>query len=150
MATLGISLEKNGLRVIVLDGGKSAPILKYSEKIESRNFSTIPQLMNWYESIFQSLLTKYEPSIVGVKISLNAQKGCIAPWYYPLGLLHYQAFKRDIEIKEFVSMNFTSSKFSLDKSINIYDHVDHIFGEQSPKWDKNQKYAVLAAWMVLV
>jgi len=149
MAVIGISLEKNGLRVVVLGGNKNNPLLISSEKIMTRNYTSIPQQMNWYETILQSLFTKFSPTNIGVKITLNAKKDCIAPWYYPLGLLHYQAYQQEINTTEFVPANFTSSKFDLPKTINIYDYIDTIFGTQVPKWDKNQKYAVLAAWMVL-
>lgn len=149
MAILGINLEKGGLRYVILDGKKDAPNLIHFEKINTPNFSSIPQQMNWYETTIQNILTRFNPSAIGIKVSLDAKRDSIAPWYYPLGLLHKQAFQHGIATTEYVSANFTASKFGLEKTVNIYDHIDSIFGTFTPKWDKNQKYAVLAAWMIL-
>ena len=149
MAVLGINLEKNGFRFAILEGTKKAPNLIHAEKINTPNFSSIPQQMNWYETTFQNILTKFSPSIIGIKVSLDAKKDSIAPWYYPLGLLHNQAFQHGILTTEYVALNFTASKFDLDKTVDIYEHIDSIFGVFTPKWDKNQKYAVLSAWMKL-
>jgi hypothetical protein len=149
MIVIGVNLEKNGLRYTVLDGTRAAPVLVHHEKILTNNLASIPQLMNWYETTFQNLITRFNPTIIGVKVSLQADKDEIAPWYYPLGILHKMAFQAGIGTSEFVAANFTASKFNLDKSINIYDYIDSVFGVFSPKWDKNQKYSLLAAWMTL-
>lgn len=149
MPVLGLNLEKSGLRYTVLDGTKSHPKLVHYEKISANNFSDIPQSMNWYETTFQNLITRFQPTAIGIKVSLQADKDQIAPWYYPLGILHKQAFQNGITTAEFVAPNFTPSKFNLDKSTKIYDHIDAIFGVFTPKWDRNQKYALLAAWMIL-
>ncbi|HAV5966184.1 hypothetical protein [Acinetobacter nosocomialis] len=149
MTVLGINLEKSGLRYAVLDGTKDSPILIHADKINSPNFSSIPQQMNWYETTIQNILTRFNPSQIGIKVSLDAKRDSIAPWYYPLGLLHQQAFQQGITTTEYVSANFTPSKFGLDKTVKIYDYIDSIFGIFTPKWDKNQKYAVLSAWMIL-
>ncbi|EJK2994599.1 TPA: hypothetical protein ACMDNN_003641 [Vibrio cholerae] len=149
MSVLGISLEKNGLRYAVLDGTKAVPSLIGFENVQTNNFTSIQQLMNWYETTFQNLLSRYSPTSIGIKVSLNAKKDQISPWYYPLGLLHNMAYQNNIGTFEFVSGNFVASKFGLEKSTNIYDYIDLKFGVFQPKWDKNQKYALLAAWMVL-
>lgn len=149
MTVLGISLEKNGLRYCVLDGDKSDPNITHFEKVSTNNFTNTQQLMNWYETTFQNIIARFSPSSIGIKVSLNAKKAEIAPWYYPLGLLHNIAHQNGISTFEFVSGNFTASKFDLNKSINIYDYIDQKFGVFKPKWDKNQKYALLSAWMTL-
>jgi len=105
--------------------------------------------MDWYETSFQNLLTKYKPTKIGIKLSLDAKKASIPYWYYPYGILHSICFKQQLEIAEFVPANFTPSKFGLEKTINIYDHIDDVIGVHKPHWDKSQKYSVLAAWMVL-
>lgn len=149
MAVLGINLEKNGLRYCVLDGSKDNPTILHFEKVQTNNFPNTQQLMNWYETTFQNLLTRFSPTSIGIKVSLNAKKAEIAPWYYPLGILHNLSHQSQISTFEFVSGNFTASKFGLDKSINIYNHIDEHFGVFQPKWDRNQKYALLSAWMIL-
>lgn len=149
MAVIGINLEKNGFRYTVLDGIKYNPQLIHYEKMLTNNLTSTPQLMNWYESTFQNLISRFNPSTIGIKVSLQADKDEIAPWYYPLGILHKMAYQSQIGTSEFVAANFTPSKFNLEKTINIYDHIDDIFGIFTPKWDKNQKYSLLAAWMIL-
>lgn len=149
MPVLGVNLEKSGLRYTILDGTKANPQLIFYEKLLANNFTNIQQLMNWYETTFHNLITRFNPSSIGIKVSLNADKEEIAPWYYPLGILHKMAYQSGIETFEFVSGNFTSSKFNLDKSVQIYDHIDDVFGIFQPKWDKNQKYSLLSAWMIL-
>ena len=145
MTALGINLEKNGLRYCVLDGSKDSPAIVHYEKIHTNNLPNAQLLMNWYETSFQNLLTRFSPESIGIKVSLNAKKDEIAPWYYPLGILHNIAHQNRISTFEFVSGNFTASKFDMDKSINIYDYIDQHFGVFQPKWDKNQKYALLSA-----
>lgn len=149
MSVLGINLEKNGFRYCVMDGQKGAPNIVYFEKIHTNNFPNTQLLMNWYETSFQNLITRFSPESIGIKVSLNATKDQIAPWYYPLGILHNIAHNHQINTFEFVSGNFTASKFGIDKTINIYDYIDQYFGIFQPKWDKNQKYALLSAWMIL-
>ncbi|GBC61590.1 hypothetical protein DENIS_2552 [Desulfonema ishimotonii] len=149
MAVLGINLEKNGLRYCVLDGGKDSPNILHYEKVQTNNFPNTQQLMNWYETTFQNLITKFAPESIGIKVSLNAKKAEITPWYYPLGILHNLSHQNRISTFEFVTGNFTASKFGMDKSVNIYDYIDQHFGIFKPKWDRNQKYALLSAWMIL-
>lgn len=149
MAVLGINLEKNGFRFTVLDGERENPNLVEKQKILIGVNSTVPELMDWYESSFENLLNKYEPENIGAKLGLNAKKDQIPYWYYPYGVLHNLAFKKGINITEYVPANFTPSKFGLAKGIDIYDHIDTVMGVHKPHWDKSQKYSVLAAWMLL-
>lgn len=149
MSVLGINLEKNGFRFTILDGTKDVPKFIEKQKVAINATSNISELMDWYETSFQNLLTKYKPTKIGVKLSLDAKKASIPYWYYPYGILHNICFKQQLEVHEFVPANFTPSKFGLDKSINIYEHIDDVMGIHKPHWDKSQKYSVLAAWMVL-
>jgi hypothetical protein len=149
MSAIGINLEKNGFRYTLLDGDKERPNLIEKQKISINANSNISELMDWYESSFENLLNKHKPANIGIKLGLNAKKNDIAYWYYPYGVLHNMAFKKGIKITEYVPANFTSSKFGLDKEINIYDHIDSVIGVHNPYWDKSQKYSVLAAWMLL-
>lgn len=146
---MGICLVKNGLRYTILDGTREIPEVIHSDKLLTNNLTDTPMLMNWYETTFSNLLTRFNPDTIGIKVSLNAKKAEISHWYYPLGILHNLCHQQRIPTTEFVSGNFTSSKFDLDKTIKIYDHIDNIFGTFQPKWDRNQKYSVLSAWMLL-
>lgn len=149
MVVLGTTVEKNGLRYCVLDGGRGAPNIIHFEKVQTNNFPDTQQLMNWYETTFQNLIARFSPDSIGIKVSLNAKKAEIAPWYYPLGILHNLAHQSGISTFEFVSGNFTATKFGMDKTVDIYAYIDQHFGVFHPKWDKNQKYAMLSAWMLL-
>lgn len=149
MAVLGLNMEKNGFRYCVLDGSRDSPNIIHYEQVAANNFPNTQQFMNWYETTFQNLIARFSPVSIGIKVSLNAKKAEIAPWYYPLGILHTLAYKNQINTFEYVSGNFTATKFGLDKTVDIYDHIDKHFGVFKPKWDKNQKYALLSAWMIL-
>ncbi|HBS11733.1 MAG TPA: hypothetical protein DEO36_04205 [Flavobacteriaceae bacterium] len=149
MPVLGINLEKNGFRYTLLEGTKDAPKFIEKQKVAINAASDISELMDWYETTFQNLVSKYNPSIIGIKLSLDAKKASIPYWYYPYGVLHNISYKKKIEIFEFVPANFTPSKFGFKKSINLYNHIDDVMGVHKPHWDKSQKYSVLAAWMVL-
>ncbi len=149
MNTLGFNLEKNGFRYTALSGSRGAPVFVEKQKIAINSTTNISELMDWYESSFQNILTKFQPEKIGIKLGLNAKKAEIPYWYYPYGILHNLAFKNNISITEYVPANFTASKFGLDKSINIYEHVDTVIGVHKPSWDRSQKYSVLSAWMVM-
>ena len=117
MKVLGIAPEKNGFRYCVLSGNRDNPHIIHYEKIQSNNFTCIQQLMNWYETSFENLISKFTPSCIGIKVSLAAKKDQIAHWYYPFGILHNSAHQKNTKTFEFVSANFTASKFGMDKTI---------------------------------
>jgi len=126
MSVLGISLEKNGFRYTILEGTQDTPIFVEKQKVTINAASDISELMDWYETTFQNLISKYAPSRIGIKLSLDAKKASIPYWYYPYGVLHNICFKNQIDVSEFVPANFTPSKFGLDKTINIYDYIDSV------------------------
>lgn len=150
MITLGFNLEKNSYRFTVLDGDKENPTLIEKNKVVIHAVSNISKLMDWYETTFINLIENYSPEAIGLKLSLNAKKAEIAPWYYPYGILHSIAYKKEISVTEFVPANFTASKFGLKKGSDVYDYVDEVIGTHPPHWDKSQKYSVLTAWLVKV
>ena len=149
MTVIGITLDKSGYSYTVLDGDRSNPRLVAFDNIPINNCENTQQLVNWYETTFENLITRFNPAAIGAKVSLNAKKAEIAPWYYPLGLLHNISYRKGIVVHEFVSQNFTPSKFGFSKDVDIYNHVDATFGIQTPKWSKNQKSSVLAGWIIL-
>ena len=120
MAVLGINLEKKGLRYCVLDGERDTPNLVHYEKVQTNNSPNAQQLMNWYETTFQNIITRFSPVSIGIKVSLNAKKAEIAPWYYPLGMLQNIAYQNRISTFEFVSGNLCSNLFQLLNRVNFY------------------------------
>ena len=149
MITLGLNTTKDSLRYCVLQGNKGAPVLIHTEELHTNNMPSVQLLMNWYETTFTNLINRFSPEVIGIKVTLKADRSQIAHWYYPLGILQNIAYQQNIETHEFTYLNFVASKFGLHKSIDIYNYIDQYFGEQNPRLDKNQKYAVLAAWMCL-
>jgi hypothetical protein len=149
MRVIGFNLETKSMRYTVLEGTKAAPVFMEKDRIVINATTSIPALMDWFESSFQNLINRVNPEIIGCKISLKGKKHQIPFWYYPYGILNNIAHKQGIDVSEFTSGNFTASKFGLPKTTNIYTHIDATFGTHPPHWDKNQKYSLLAAWMML-
>ena len=149
MRAIGFTLETKSLRYTILEGTKAAPVFVEKDRFVINAANSTPALMDWFESSFQNLIDRVKPDIIGCKISLNAKKNQIPFWYYPYGVLNIIAHKQNIQVTEFTSQNFTASKFGLPKGTNIYSHIDILFGTHPPHWDKNQKYFLLAAWMIL-
>lgn len=149
MMVIGFNLETGALRYTVLKGTKAEPLFVEKNRFVIKATTSTPELMDWFESSFQNLLDRINPGKIGCKLSLNANKSQIPFWYYPYGVLNNIAHKKGSEVVEFVSQNFTPSKFGLPKTTNLYDHIDTIFGTHPPYWDKNQKYSLIAAWMIL-
>lgn len=149
MRTIGFNLETKSMRYTILEGTKATPLFIEKDRFVINATNSTPALMDWFESSFQNLIDRVEPDKIGCKISLKGKKNQIPFWYYPYGVLNNIAHKQNLEVAEFTSQNFTASKFGLPKTTNIYSHIDSIFGTHPPHWDKNQKYSLLAAWMIL-
>ena len=149
MIVIGFNLETAGFRYTVLEGTKENPILIEKQKVSKNETTNTSELMDWYETSFQNILDKFQPKQIGLKLNLNGKKSQIPLWYYPYGILHKLAHTKNIPVTEFLPANFTSSKFGLDKSVDIYKYIDEKIGNNPPHWDKSQKSSVLSAWMVL-
>lgn len=149
MAVLGFCFEKNSIKYCVMEGTKQNPVFVKYDKLIIPNSSDLGGFTNWCETSINSLIIQFSPSVIGAKLSLDSKKDTIASWYYPLALLHKVSYERSLIAEEFVSRNFTATKFNMDKTINIYNYIDDFFGVQTPKLDRNYKYALLSAWMVL-
>lgn len=148
MNFLGISLETKGFRYVVLSGSKAAPEFVDKGKV-ALDYPNIGECLDGYETSFQTLVSKFSPERIGVKLTLDAKKDQIRHWYYPYALLHKMAYDQNIELHEFIPGNFVASKFGFPKGANVYEHVDKVIGTHPPHWDKNQKYAALAAMIML-
>jgi hypothetical protein len=149
MSVLGINVENKSLRFTVLGGSKKSPVFVEKDRHVINAATSIAELMGWYESTFNNLIDRVSPSAIGCKLSLEGKKAQIPYWYYPYGILNLIAHQRTIPVEEFIPRNFTPSKFGLDKSVDIYSHIDDVIGVHRPHWDRGHKYSVLAAWMVL-
>lgn len=147
--SLGFCFEQDGIKYCCLEGTKESPILVKYDKASFPNINEKSDLTNWAESYIRQIINEHNPDTIGAKLSLKAEKNNIASWYYPMAMLHYVLYSQNKTATEFVSQNFTATKFGMSKSVNIYEEIDNIFGTQSPKLDKNYKYALLSAWMVL-
>jgi len=149
MKTLGINLETGSLRYCVLEGTKKAPTLIEKDKLDINSATTTDALMNWYDSTFENIINRVQPDAIGCRLALNAKKNQIRYWYYPYGVLNGIAHKKGIPVTEYVTQNFTASKFGLTKGIDLFNHIDIVFGKNPPYWDKSQKNSMLSAWMLL-
>ncbi|MBO2587858.1 hypothetical protein [Shewanella algae] len=149
MKVLGINLETKSFRIAVLEGSKVNPSLIEKEKVVFNSLLSIADLMDWYETTFQEIINRVSPDRISIKLSLNGKKDQISRWYYPLGVLHKIAHEKNVPVNEFIQQNFTASKFDWPKKTDIYKHIDTVLGQHPPHWDKNQKYAVFAAWLAL-
>lgn len=149
MKVLGINLETKSFRIAVMEGSRDAPNLIQKEKVVFNSALSITALMDWYETTFLEIIDRVNPDKISIKLTLNGKKDKISKWYYPLGVLHKIAFEKNLPVNEFIQQNFTANKFNWPKKTDIYTHVDEVLGAHPPHWDKNQKYAVFAAWLGL-
>ena len=149
MKVLGINLETKSFRFAVMEGDKTNPSLIEKGKVVFNSSLSAADLMDWYETTFLEIINRVNPDKIAIKLTLNGKKDQISKWYYPLGVLHNVAHEKNLAVSEYIQQNFTASKFDWPKKTDIYKHVDTVLGPHPPHWDKNQKYAVFAAWMAL-
>lgn len=149
MPVLGINLETPSIRYTVLDGKKSNPQLVEKDRHLINSTNSIPELMDWYETTFTSILNRIKPLAISYKLNLNPKKAQMPLWVYPYGILNALSYKLRISISEYTPANFVPSKFGFPKTTDLFSKIDEIFGEHPPYWDKAQKYSLLAAWIEL-
>ncbi len=149
MPVLGINLETPSIRYTVLNGKKGNPEFVEKDRHVINSTSSIPELMDWYETTFMSILNRIKPSAISYKLNLNPEKAQMPLWIYPYGILNALSCKSGISIAEYTPANFVPSKFGFPKSTDLFSKIDGILGEHPPYWDKAQKYSLLAAWIEL-
>lgn len=149
MRVLGLEIIKGQLRYSVLEGTKEEPSLIGKNRIVVPEMESIPELMDWFDSEFDELISKYKPSKIAYRLALEPRKQQMSYLIYPWAILNLKCFEKDLEAKDYIKRNFVPNKFGLGKNIDLYNHCDEIFGINPPYWDKNQKYSLLAAWLEL-
>lgn len=149
MTLLGINLETTSIRYTLLDGNKKKPKLIEKERHLIKSTSSIPELMDWYETTFLSILNRVKPDKISYKLNLNPKKAQMPLWAYPYGILNAQAYKLGYPVAEYTSGNLVPSKYGYSKDTDLFSKIDDIFGKHPPYWDKSQKYSLLAAWIDL-
>lgn len=151
MKTLGIHIKKGELRYSVLKGTKDQPELVVRGRLIVPKLSTIPELMNWFNINFKSIINSYEPDEVAYRLTLSPNKEQLFNLEFPMGILNHICYELEVPIKEFSNSGntFSASKLGLDKSVDIYDYCDQLLRDGKPYWDKDQKYSILVAWFIL-
>ncbi|WP_026842801.1 RuvC family protein [Citrifermentans bremense] len=149
MKVLGIALQKNHLRFAVVEGDKGAPILRDKGRQPTSAPDDVPRLLDWYETHFEHLINEHTPDAIAYKLTLEPSLEQLHTLAFPMGVLNLIAKKKNIPICEYSSRGITPSKLGLPRSTNLLEHVDSVFGDNPPYWDKAQKEAVLVAWFCL-
>ncbi len=149
MKALGIVVQKNYLRYVVLEGDQNNPVLIEKGRQTTSDPANVPALMDWYETHFEHLISTHKPNSIGYKLVLEPtieQQHTLA---FPIGILNLLAQQKSIPIQEYSQRGITPSKLGLPKATDLLDYVDSKFGANPPHWDKYQKEAVLVAWFSL-
>lgn len=146
MKALGIHLAKGQLRYAVLDGTASNPTLVAKDRLITTDPGEVPALMDWFDTRFHELLESHRPERVGYRLTLEPKKDQLFSSEFPLGILNLQAFQRGLPIFDYTPGTFVPSRLGEAKDVDLEDLCTSRFGDNPPYWDKNQKYAVLAAW----
>jgi len=149
MRVLGFNLQKGHIRYSVLEGTKDAPILVEKNRHKVITASSTSDLMDWFETTFDSLISRVMPDKIAYRLALEPRKAQISYLTFPYAILNLIVHKKNLPITEYTSRNFVPSKFGLDKKTDIYNYCDTIFGMNPPYWDKAQKYSLIAAWLEL-
>lgn len=149
MTVLGVNFKKGEIRFTVLDGTKEKPVMIEKGAHAVITAPTTPHLLNWFETTFEELINRVAPDRIAYKLLLSPKKQQLEYISYPEAILNLVAYKRDVPIRSYTTLNFVGSKFGLTKSTDIYEHCDTVFGENPPKWDRDQKNSLLAAWLEL-
>lgn len=150
MKSLGLNFAQNDLRFVALAKDAEAITMIAKDKIVYPNLE-IPNLMEWFETQLDLLITKYQPGKIGYKVSMSLdsikqiQQSC-----YPQGLLNLLAKRRNIPIASWTPQGINATKFGETKSTDVYGYVDTKFGTNPPYWDKQTKDALLTAWFSLL
>lgn len=149
MKILGIHVAKAQLRSAVLSGSKASPVLVEKNRLVTPDPARIPELMDWYETQFKSLIDRLEPDRIAYRMTLDPGKEQIITAEFPLAILNLLAHRSRLPIVGYTAPSFVASKLGLPKGSDLSQACDDTFGDNPPYWDTNQKHAVLVAWFTL-
>lgn len=149
MRVLGIHLLSGQLLYALVEGDKTSPTLIEKSRLIPISTTCIGELMNWFETNFEALITRLQPDKVAHRLTLQPDKKQIIHLEFPLGVLNLICFKHGIPTSNYTPPGYTASKLGMPKTTDLYQHCDDIFGKNPPYWDKNLKNALLAAWFEL-
>ncbi|HBG26360.1 MAG: hypothetical protein A2Y10_11375 [Planctomycetes bacterium GWF2_41_51] len=147
MKILGFDLSKNEIRYTLIDGNKLSPILVEKDRLVVLTTPNVSELMNWFETKFESLITRMKPDKVAYRLSLNPLKEQMFYLTYPYAILEILCYKHKISISSHTKGNFAATKFGLTKGSDVYKYCDDVFGINKPYWDEKQKHSLLSAWL---
>lgn len=149
MKVLGLHLATGQYRYCVLEGTRDAPKMLAKNRVLTPSHEKVPALMDWYDSQFRQLINDHQPNKLAYRLTLDPKKDQLICSEFPLGVLNLIAHQASIAISNYTSRSFTPSRLGLAKTVNIYDHCDHVFGQHPPYWDTHQKHSLLVAWFEL-
>lgn len=149
MKVLGVHIATGQFRYSILNGTKVAPALVEKGRLVTPAADDVPALMDWYESQFNLLLDQFAPDRIAYRLTLAPKKKQLFTSSFPLGILNFLAYRRNLPISSYVSGNYVASRLGLSKEIDLYAYCDTVLGSNPPYWDQNQKHSVLAAWFEL-
>ncbi len=149
MKVLGIHLAKGQLRYALLDGTKDTPVLVEKGRLLTPDPADVPQLMAWYDSQFQELLTRLAPDKIAYRVALSPRKEQLFTSEFPFGILNLLAHQRSLPAVPYTPQSFVPSKIGLPKGTDLSKACDTVFGLRPPYWDAHQKFSVLVAWFEL-
>lgn len=138
MKIIGISLRKNELYYAVLEGKKrSEAQLVEMKKLSVRNYESIPDLMNWFDSNFKELIIKFKPNRVAYKLHLNTNKEQMTYLQFPMGVLNLVCHIEGVPTTERSTSYITAQRKTIAN--NYFKQFKE--GLKDPELD-----ALVAAW----
>jgi hypothetical protein len=149
MKVMGIHLLKGQMRYSVLRGSKASPELIEKDRLDTIDVTNIPELMNWFDTNFNLLISKIKPQRVSYRLTLTPKKDQLFYLEFPYGILNLICYKKGIPINNYTSKSFNPSRLGQPKSIDLYKYCNDVFGDNPPYWDTNQKNSILVAWFDL-
>lgn len=149
MRVLSLFFLKGQLRFSVLEGTKAKPILVDKGRIVPLETADIACLMNWHESNFEALVSKYNPTEIVFRYVLDPDKEQLIHSEFPVGVVHLLCYKKGLPISGYVQQSLVPSKLGLPTGTDLFVYCDTVFGAHPPYWDKNQKTSILTAWLRL-
>lgn len=149
MRSLGIHVATGQCRFGVLDGTSAKPTLVEKGRLVTPGHEDVPALMDWYDTQFRQLVTSHKPDRLAYRLTLDPKKDQLFCSEFPLGVLNLIAHQKSIPIFAYTARSFTAARLGLEKSLNLYNYCDDVFGKHPPHWDDAQKYSLLVAWFEL-